>query len=144
MTTTRRFQPFGFTVQQLLDEESITLSELVRRGHARADANDIRNVSVVHAQVTGKIPASPPVMRLMASALRIDVETFPEYRMWRIRQLLDPRSPDSGGVGFEVALRNLKALERGATAGLESPLPASEIAARQNPPGGDPRQAGSS
>lgn len=130
MRVTRSLEPFGTIVQQFLEEEDISLRELVRRGNETADEEDRRNVSNVHDQVTGKIPPSPAVMRLVASAVRVDPETFAEYRMWQTRRALNPRTPEKGGVGFEVAVRNLQLLEQAAGA-ADQPIPAGLLADRQ-------------
>lgn len=123
----RSNDPFPAAVTRLLEEQDISMREMVRRGEDRSGGEDSRTVSAVHIVLQGKVAPAIGLMEFVARGLRVEPETFAEYRMWQARRLFDPTD---GEVGFDGALKNLTALEQGG-AGADLPLPAGLIADRQ-------------
>jgi len=128
-------KPFRETVHLLLEVEDISMREMVRRGENSSD--DPRTMGAVQPVLAGRAEPSIGLMEFCAKALRIEPETFAEYRMWQARRLFDPTDED---VGFETALKNLEALERRAKK-ADLPLPAGWLADRQAGKGTGPRRA---
>lgn len=131
-------KPFRKAVFLLLDMEDISIREMIRRGEKRSDSP--RTMGAVQPVLAGKAEPSIGLIEFVAEALRVDPETFAEYRMWQARRLFDPTDPDTG---FDKALKNLTALEqRGA--GADLPLPAGAVADRISRRGRPPGKAASS
>jgi len=101
----RSNRPFRETVAHLMEMSDISRRELVRRGkrHERP-----MSLGAVNSVLRGDAKPSIGVIEFVAAALLIEPETFAEYRMWQARRLFDPTDDD---VGFDMALKNLQALE---------------------------------
>lgn len=140
----RSTEPFGTTVRRFLDEEGLSIGNLVKRAKLLTDRP--KGKSTVTQMMRGNANPSPEVMEMVAKGLHIEPEVFAEYRMWKIRKALNPAQPATngrGGIGFEAAVGNLIALEQ---AGVEAdlPIPAGVLADRQSGRARGPRRAGSS
>ena len=130
MKSTKTFRE---AVALLLEMEDLSIRQMVKRGERHAD--EPRTMGAVQPVLAGRTEPSIGLIEYVAQALRVDPETFAEYRMWLARRLFDPSE-----IGFDAALKNLQALEQhGAEADL--PLPAGEIAARIGRRGRPPGKA---
>lgn len=119
-------RPFRETVRHMLDLEDISLREMIRRGDRHAD--EPRTMGAIQPIMKGRAEPSIGVMEFVAAALRVDPETFAEYRMWQARRLFDPSDDEMGG--FDAAIKNLQALEA-ISAEADLPLPAGRVAGRR-------------
>lgn len=110
-------EPLPETLTSLLERRGLTPTGL----HTLLKAEGIEiSRSRLHQLVTGQgaLP-SPDQMERIASVLRVSPGHFAEYRLWRVRAMLDP-----GVVGFHRAMSNLEHFTgRRATPG---PLPRPE------------------
>ena len=81
----------------------MTLGELA--GLLRAEGIAISRTRL-HQLVNGSgAPPTPEQLERLASVLGVSPGHFAEYRLWRVRALLDP-----GIVGFDRAMANLQRL----------------------------------
>ena len=101
MTSNR---PFGETLQSILDMEQISQRELGRRCVQESHWGSNRTIAQL---VKGELSPSLGAMENIAKALRIQPETFAEYRLMVARNKLDPRE-----VGLKSALKTLEVFER--------------------------------
>jgi transcriptional regulator with XRE-family HTH domain len=100
------YRTFGTALRDLLIERGIT----TRLGNPDWPAFSAK-VPGVHYEtlrkaVTGDRPVAPKIIEAVADALRVDPETFAEYRLWQLRRTFDPAD-----VGTEAALENLARFE---------------------------------
>jgi hypothetical protein len=117
-------RPFRETFQQLLDMQDVSLRSVVQRGIERSETP--KALSSVYAVHRGEAEPGIEMLEFIADCLRVEPETFAEYRMFKARCLFDPGTD----IGFDGALRNLQALEQ-AAGGVDQPLPAGSLADRQ-------------
>lgn len=115
-------KPFPETIQLLLDIYEISGRELARRLERKGIS---RNQSTVQRLVNGESPVNHEHLEWFAKALGILPETFAEYRLWKARSSYDPLV-----IGWPKAIKNLELRE--ASEGAAEPLPAHEVADRQD------------
>lgn len=97
------YEPLSETLPMLLDRRGLTISAL--GAVLRAEGLTISRTRL-HQLMSGKgAPATADQMERLASVLGISPGYFAEYRLWRIRALLDPST-----VGFERAMANFDRL----------------------------------
>jgi transcriptional regulator with XRE-family HTH domain len=96
-------EPLSAALPTLLDRRRMTLGELA--GLLRAEGIAISRTRL-HQLATGSGAApTPEQLERLASVLGVSPGFFAEYRLWRIRALLDP-----GIVGFDRAMANFQRL----------------------------------
>jgi len=92
--------PLHVALGGLLTRRGVTLASLA--SILRAEGLTIGRTRL-HQIATGQgPPASPAHMERLAQVLGVAPAYFAEYRLWRVRSLLDP-----GEVGFVRAMENL-------------------------------------
>lgn len=118
-------EPLSSALPVLLDRRGLTLGELA--GLLRAEGIAISRTRL--HQLAGGSGAPPTAEQLerLASVLGVSPGHFAEYRLWRVRALLDP-----GIVGFDRAMANLHRL-RGRR-GTTGPDDAGPLDASRYPP----------
>jgi DNA-binding Xre family transcriptional regulator len=96
-------EPLNVALPQLLARRRLTVSEL--GGLLRAEGIAISRARL-HQLATGSgAPPTAGQLERLASVLGVHPGHFAEYRLWRVRALLDP-----GVVGFDRAMANFKSL----------------------------------
>lgn len=94
-------EPLPEALAPILARRGLTVSALW--GLLRAEGLEVSR-SRLHQLVSGQGAApSPAQMERLASVLGVSPGHFAEYRLWRVRALLDP-----GVVGFHRAMVNLE------------------------------------
>lgn len=88
-------------VERLLEEREMSLRRLGQLTRDRGWGS----IQTVHEVVRKGAPPTRQAMEAIAAVLEVKPETFPEYRLLRARESLDPAT-----VGLEAALRNLDEL----------------------------------
>lgn len=96
-------EPLSAALPVLLARRRLTLGAL--GGLLRAEGIAISRTRL-HQLATGTgAPATPEQLERLASVLGVSPGHFAEYRLWRVRSLLDPAM-----VGFDRAMANLARL----------------------------------
>jgi hypothetical protein len=153
------YEPFAQHVERLAHERGRGLTKVLEDAHRE----DVRGTSpdLFKRVRRGELPLRRPLIESIAVELKVSPWTFPEWRLLAVREAIDPQP---GRVGD--ALRNLKAIENGATgeeiaemirsaiapAGAPPPAPGGELGRRianprtsdENPQRKQPRRAGGS
>lgn len=129
-------KPFRETLLELLELQGISRREMLRRGDRHSD--ETRTTGALHPILNHGVTPSVGLIEYVAKALMIEPETFAEYRMWQARRLFDPSDEEMGG--FEVAIKNLQALERGA-AEADLPVPPRRPGDQRSRRARDPKRA---
>ena len=90
-------RPVGEALRALLDERNLSLIELERR----TKAIDGSGISHEHLSLIADFhdPISEHTLELLAQVLEVEPTHFAEYRLARLRDMLDP-----GIVGFDQAV----------------------------------------
>jgi hypothetical protein len=96
------YRTFGTALRDLLIERKITTK--LGNPDWTAFAKRLRGISyeTLRKAVTGERPVAPKILETSAKVLGIEPTLFGEYRLWKLRQTLDPAA-----VGAETALQNL-------------------------------------
>jgi transcriptional regulator with XRE-family HTH domain len=93
-------EPLSVALPVLLARRGLTLGAL--GGLLRAEGIAISRTRL-HQLATGTgAPPTPEQLERLSSVLGVSPSHFAEYRLWRVRALLDP-----GVVGFDRAMANL-------------------------------------
>lgn len=92
-------QPLPKTLRKLLEEEGISQRELARRTRRHGWGS----VPAINMLCLGKLAPTIEAMEAIATALKINPDTFAEYRLATVRRDLDPEK-----VGLRKALRSLE------------------------------------
>src|SRR5262245_23324136 len=99
-------EPLSEALPALLAKRRLTSGALA--GLLRAEGIAISRTRL-HQLTTGSgAPATPEQLERLASVLGVSPAYFAEYRLWRVRALLDP-----GVVGFDRAMANFSRLRGG-------------------------------
>jgi transcriptional regulator with XRE-family HTH domain len=111
-------EPFASALRRLREDRGWSRERLSHEAFA-IDAKG-SSVAQIVAIESGKRHPSEETMASLSEALDVDPMLFPEYRLARVRGLLDERR-----VGLEAALENLRRLEAAEAGGRRPPaLPA--------------------
>ena len=95
----RSDEPFPVALQKLLDEREWTQRELSRRTSKELGWGSHTAIALL---LRGELEPTTEAMEAVAKVMRLSPSFFPEYRMAKARDQVDPRV-----VGFRRALRNL-------------------------------------
>lgn len=101
-------EPFAQHVERLARERERGLTKVLEDAHRE----DVRGTSpdLFKRVRRGELPLRRPLIESIALVLKVPPWTFPEWRLLAAREAIDPQP---GRVG--EALRNLRAIENGAT-----------------------------
>jgi transcriptional regulator with XRE-family HTH domain len=92
-------KPFPETLQGLMEERDLSIRRLAKQ---LREETGWGSISTVHWLVRGDLRPTYEAMERVAKVLRIDPDTFAEFRLSAARRALDPEQ-----VGLKRALRNL-------------------------------------
>lgn len=101
-TTKRSNKPFGKALKTLLRQEQVSQRELTRRCEARGWGSLGSTSQLVNELQKPTFWA----MERIAICLQVDPEYFADYRLMKMRRLLDPDV-----VGIKTAVKNLSRFE---------------------------------
>jgi DNA-binding Xre family transcriptional regulator len=99
-------EPLSVALPVLLARRKLTVGALA--GLLRAEGIAISRTRLHQLSTGSGPPATPDQLERLASVLGVSPSHFAEYRLWRVRALLDPKV-----VGFDRAMANFGRL-RGA------------------------------
>lgn len=99
-------RPFSEALAELLEEREMSQRGLSRQITRKGGGETFGAYAINHL-VHGNLPPTLRSMSLIAKALNVDPEQWPEYRMAVLRHELNPAK-----VGFRKALKRLRELER--------------------------------
>ena len=103
-------EPLSAALPVLLARRRLTTGALA--GLLRAEGIAISRTRLHQLSTGSGAPPTPEQLERLASVLGVSAAYFAEYRLWRVRALLDP-----GIVGFDRAMANFGRL-RGGRAGV--------------------------
>lgn len=96
----RSRKPLPQTLRALMEEQDVSLREVVRRTKRQSGWGSPHGVSLL---LHGELRPTPEAMEHLARAFQVKPEVFAEYRLAMERRRFDPDQ-----VGFKAALRNLE------------------------------------
>jgi Helix-turn-helix domain len=103
-------EPLSAALPVLLSRRRLTTGALA--GLLRAEGIAISRTRLHQLSTGSGAPPTPDQLERLASVLGVSPSYFAEYRLWRVRALLDPSI-----VGFDRAMANFGALRGGRGAG---------------------------
>ncbi len=92
-------EPLRIALPVLLARRKLTVGALA--GLLRAEGIAISRTRLHQLSTGSGAPPTPEQLERLASVLGVSASHFAEYRLWRVRALLDP-----GVVGFDRAMAN--------------------------------------
>jgi hypothetical protein len=119
-------EPLSTALPVLLERRRLTAGALA--GLLRAEGVAISRTRLHQLSTGSGAPPTPEQLERLASVLGVSPAYFAEYRLWRVRALLDP-----GIVGFDRAMANFDRL-RGGRAGRVLDDPGPRAGSRYPPP----------
>jgi len=99
-------EPLSAALPVLLTRRRLTTGALA--GLLRAEGIAISRTRLHQLSTGSGAPPTPEQLERLASVLGVSPAYFAEYRLWRVRALLDP-----GIVGFDRAMANFRRLRGG-------------------------------
>jgi Helix-turn-helix domain len=103
-------EPLSAALPVLLARRRLTTGALA--GLLRAEGIAISRTRLHQLSTGAGPPPTPDQLERLASVLGVSPSYFAEYRLWRVRALLDPKV-----VGFDRAMANFGRLRGGGGAG---------------------------
>jgi transcriptional regulator with XRE-family HTH domain len=103
-------QPFGVRLRRLREESGLSRSQLSRKTATVNEGVGLPEITIKVLETDLKRQPELNTIEILAQALAIPPETFPQYKLAVIRRQLDEREPPHG-VGLEQALTMLAEIE---------------------------------